>query len=157
METPATTAPNDPLDLDDDQRRWLGRTVDAVEGIGSAYGRQLESVGILTLQDLLLHGATRRGRQDIADRTGISGKLILRWVNNADLFRIRGVGTQYADLLEAAGVDTVVELALRRPENLVARLQTTNEIRSLVRQVPTEAQVTDWIAQAKELPRIVAY
>jgi predicted flap endonuclease-1-like 5' DNA nuclease len=153
----AAAQETDQLNLDDDQRRWLGRNVELVEGIGSAYGRQLESLGIVTLQDLLLRGATRRGRQEIADRTGISGKLILRWVNNADLFRIRGVGTQYADLLEAAGVDTVVELALRRPENLVARLQTTNEIRSLVRQVPSEAQVADWIAQAKGLPRIVAY
>jgi predicted flap endonuclease-1-like 5' DNA nuclease len=145
------------LGLDDDQRRWLGRDVRAVEGIGPGYGAQLEAVGVRTLQELLVRGATRRGRQEIADATGISGKLILRWVNNADLFRIRGVGSQYADLLEASGVDTVVELALRRPENLVNRLATTNELRNLVRQVPTEAQVADWVRQAKELPRIVAY
>ncbi len=153
----AAARSDDPLDLDDDQRRWLGRGVGLVEGIGPAYGSQLEVVGVSTLQDLLLRGATRRGRQEIADRTGISGRLIMRWVNNADLFRIRGVGTQYADLLEASGVDTVVELALRRPDNLAARLKTTNDIRSLVHQVPTEAQVADWVAQAKGLPRIVAY
>ncbi|MFN8619349.1 MAG: DUF4332 domain-containing protein [Chloroflexota bacterium] len=148
---------DDALGLDEDQRRWLGRDVELVEGIGSGYGTQLRAVGIVTLEDLLLRGATRRGRQEIVDATGISGKLVLRWVNNADLFRIRGVGTQFADLLEAAGVDTVVELALRRPDNLTARLATTNEIRHLVRQVPSEAQVTDWIRQARELPRIVAY
>ena len=152
-----TAADDDSLGLDDDQRRWLLRDVTAVESIGPGYGSQLDAIGVRTLQDLLLRGATRRGRQEIADTTGISGKLILRWVNNADLFRIRGVGSQYADLLEAAGVDTVVELALRRPENLAARLATTNELRSLVRQVPTETQVADWVRQARELPRVVAY
>jgi len=155
--SPPPDAAADTLGLDDDQRRWLGRELKGVESIGPGYGAQLEAIGVRTLQELLLRGATRRGRQEIADATGISGKLIMRWVNNADLFRIRGIGPHFAELLEAAGVDTVVELGLRRPGNLVARLATTNEIRSLVGQVPAETQVTEGVRQARELPRIVTY
>jgi hypothetical protein len=128
-----------------------------VQTIGEGHGTQLVAVGIHSLLDLLLRGATRRGRQEIADSTGISGRLILRWVNNADLFRIRGVSNLYADLLEAAGVDTVVELAQRRPENLHARLLATNQMRSIVRQPPTIGQVESWVRHARELPRIVVY
>jgi predicted flap endonuclease-1-like 5' DNA nuclease len=147
----------DALGLDSDQRAWLGRSVTKVEGIGPVHGAKLEEASVGTLLELLLRGATRKGRQELAESTGLSGKQIMRWVNNADLFRLRGVGSQYADLLEAAGVDTVVELAQRRPDNLHARLVTTNELRSLVRQVPTRDQVEDWVNQAKDLPRIVAY
>jgi hypothetical protein len=89
--------------------------------------------------------------------TGISGALILKWVNKADLFRVKGIGTQYSDLLEAAGVDTVVELGQRRADNLAVKMADVNAQKSLVRQLPTEKQVADWIAGAKELDRAVTY
>jgi len=93
----------------------------------------------------------------IAEKTGISGTLILRWVNHVDLFRIKGVGEEYSDLLEEAGVDTVPELAQRNPENLYQKLVAVNQAKKLVRRLPTQAQVSDWIEQAKRLPRVVTY
>ncbi len=94
---------------------------------------------------------------DIAAASGISDKLVLKWVNHVDLFRIKGVGSEYADLLEAAGVDTVVELATRNPANLYQRLVSTNMEKRLVRKVPVPSQVENWIEQAKTLPRIITY
>jgi predicted flap endonuclease-1-like 5' DNA nuclease len=102
-------------------------------------------------------GASARGRQDIANQTGISHLLILKWVNHVDLFRIKGVGPEYAELLEAAGVDTVVELATRNPANLLPRLLQANEAKRLVRKPPVLSQVEDWVAQAKTLPRAITY
>jgi predicted flap endonuclease-1-like 5' DNA nuclease len=93
----------------------------------------------------------------MAEATGISDKLILEWTNLADLFRIKGVGEEYADLLEEAGVDTVVELATRKPENLVAKMAEVNESKKLVRRLPVLSQVEDWVAQAKQLPRVIEY
>jgi predicted flap endonuclease-1-like 5' DNA nuclease len=128
-----------------------------IEGVGEVYAQKLKEVGIETTQALLEKGASPKGRKEIAEKTGISGTLILRWVNHVDLFRIKGVGEEYADLLEAAGVDTVPELAQRNPENLYQKLATVNQEKKLVRQLPTQTQVSDWIEQAKQLPRVIAY
>jgi uncharacterized membrane protein HdeD (DUF308 family)/predicted flap endonuclease-1-like 5' DNA nuclease len=128
-----------------------------IEGIGPVYGQQLKDAGIGTLRALLEQGATRRGRDEIVEKTGISHKLILEWVNHVDLYRVKGVGSEYADLLEAAGVDTVPELAQRNPRNLHVALVAVNEEKKLVRRVPVQSQVEDWVAQAKELPRVVTY
>ncbi len=128
-----------------------------VEGIGESYARQLADAGIATTQALLEAGATPQGRQEIAEKTGISPTLILRWVNHVDLFRIEGVGEEYADLLEVAGVDTVPELAQRNPANLHQKLEEVNAEKELVRQLPSEAQVENWVQQAKELPRVITY
>jgi len=128
-----------------------------VEGIGEAYAQKLQAAGVATTEALLEKGAIPQGRQEIAEATGISAKLILRWVNHVDLFRISGVGEQYADLLEAAGVDTVPELAQRNAENLYQKLLAVNEEKKLVRRPPTQAQVSGWIEQAKHLPRVITY
>jgi len=128
-----------------------------IEGIGPAYAEKLGALGLKTTDDLLNAGAGPKGREDLAASTGINDKLILRWVNMADLFRIKGVGEEYSDLLEAAGVDTVPELAQRRPENLSQKMAEVNEQKQLVRRLPTEDQVASWIESAKTLPRVVTY
>jgi predicted flap endonuclease-1-like 5' DNA nuclease len=129
----------------------------SIEGIGEVYAGQLTDAGVQSIEDLLQKGATPEGRKNLAEATGISGKLILEWVNLADLFRIKGIGEEYSDLLEEAGVDTVVELAQRNPENLYAKLQEINSAKKLVRKLPAQSQVADWVAQAKELPRVLQY
>jgi len=128
-----------------------------IEGIGEAYSAKLETAGLTTLDDLLKICCEKKGRKDIAEKSGISEKLILNWVNRADLARIKGVSTQYADLLECAGVDTVPELAQRKPENLQLKMAEVNEEKKLVRKVPATSQVEDWVAQAKELPRVITH
>jgi len=128
-----------------------------IEGIGKAYSAKLEEAGIGTLEDLLKVCCEKKGRKEIAEKSGISEKLVLNWVNRADLSRIKGVSTQYADLLECAGVDTVPELAQRNPENLQAKMAEINGKKNLVRKVPSASQVQDWVAQAKELPRLVTH
>lgn len=128
-----------------------------VEGIGETYASKLAKEGISTTRNLLDKGATPKGRREIAAKTGIGDKLILEWINHVDLFRIKGVGEEYSDLLEAAGVDTVPELAQRNPENLYKKLVEVNNDKNLVRKVPSESQVKDWVAQAKELPRVITY
>jgi predicted flap endonuclease-1-like 5' DNA nuclease len=133
------------------------KELEYIEGIGPVYASRLNEVGIKNPLDLLESGATPRGRADIAEQTGISSKLILTWVNHVDLYRLKGVGSEYADLLEAAGVDTVVELATRNPENLHNTLLAVNSDKDLVRQPPSLGQVEDWIEQAKNLPRKVTY
>jgi len=128
-----------------------------VEGIGEVYANKLKEVGIATSEALLEQGATRAGREKIAKDTEISHALILRWVNHVDLFRIKGVHSQYAELLEAAGVDSVPELAQRNPTNLHPGMVEVNEKKNLVRKLPTPEQVADWVVQAKALPRIVTH
>lgn len=128
-----------------------------VEGIGPVYAEQLKEAGIQSTEALLEAGKSPQGRQDLAEKSGISEKLILEWVNHVDLFRIKGVFEEYADLLEEAGVDTVPELAQRNAENLFAKLGATNQEKKLVRRLPTLKQVTDWISQAKGLPRVITY
>ncbi|TFG67255.1 MAG: DUF4332 domain-containing protein [Anaerolineales bacterium] len=128
-----------------------------VEGIGSVYAGKLAEAGIATTGVLLEKGASPKGRDEMAETTGISGKLILRWVNMVDMFRIKGVGEKFSDLLEAAGVDTVPELAQRNAENLYQKLMETNAEKTLVRQLPGEEQVKAWVEQAKGLPRKITY
>lgn len=128
-----------------------------IEGIGEVYATKLAGAGLTTTEALLEAGATPAGRKELAERTGISGKLILEWVNHVDLFRIKGVGEEYSDLLEEAGVDTIPELAQRDPENLYAKLREVNDEKELVRRLPTQSQVADWVEQAKGLPRAINY
>lgn len=128
-----------------------------IDGIGPAYAATLGTQGIKSTEALLKAGATREGRAELAAATGITEKLILAWTNKADLFRIKGVGEQYSDLLEAAGVDTVVELSNRRADHLTKKLAEVNQEYKFVRQLPTEAQVGDWIEEAKALPRVMTY
>ncbi|HUW13257.1 MAG TPA: DUF4332 domain-containing protein [Anaerolineae bacterium] len=128
-----------------------------VEGIGEVYAGKLVAAGVPTAEALLEQGTTPKGREAIAEKSGISGKLILEWVNHVDLYRIKGVGEEYADLLEAAGVDTVPELAQRNPQNLYEKLVETNWQKELVRRLPTAGQVADWVGQAKLLPRKITY
>lgn len=135
----------------------LDRPIEAIEGIGPVYKERLRSLGIKTVGDLLKAGKTREGRQDLVNETGMSSKDVLSWVNMADLFRIKGVDEEYSDLLEASGVDTVVELATRNPINLHPQMVKTNMEKKLVRRLPTLEQVRGWIEEAKKLPRVVEY
>lgn len=128
-----------------------------VEGIGEVHGAKLREAGIKSIPALLEKGSTSRGRQKIAEDSGLSPKRILTWINHADLKRIKGVERQYAELLEAAGVDTVVELAQRNPVNLHQKMLETNEEKRLVRRPPSLSMVERWIEQAKTLPRIIHY
>lgn len=128
-----------------------------VEGIGPVYAEKLKAGGIPTVEALLEMGATPKGRVEISEKAGISPAQILRWVNHVDLFRIKGVAGQYAELLEAAGVDTVPELAQRNAANLHQKLAETNQEKKRVRQLPTRTQVESWVEQAKKLPRIITY
>jgi predicted flap endonuclease-1-like 5' DNA nuclease len=132
--------------------------MDEVEGIGPVYAEQLALAGIATADALLEQGAKPGGRAAIEKATGISGALILKWVNRIDLMRIKGVGTQYSDLLEAAGVDSPAELAQRNAANLATTFQEVDAARpDMVRRVPTEAEVEAWIAEAKALPKVVEH
>jgi predicted flap endonuclease-1-like 5' DNA nuclease len=128
-----------------------------IEGIGEAYLAKLSSAGVTTVENLLEKGASPKGRKALEEATGIRHDLILEWINHADLFRIDGIGSEYADLLEAAGVDTVAELAQRNAENLLQALTTKNAEKELVRRLPSQKQVNDWIDCAKGLPKIVTY
>ena len=128
-----------------------------IEGIGEVYREKLVSYGIKTVEALLKQGASSSGRLRIANGTGISSGLILEWVNHADLWRIKGVSEEYSDLLEEAGVDTVVELAQRNNWNLYAKIKEVNMAKKLVRRLPSAKQVADWVSQAKGLPRVVTY
>jgi predicted flap endonuclease-1-like 5' DNA nuclease len=128
-----------------------------IEGVGDAYADKLKAAGCTSVEKLLEKGATPKGREEIAKATGIAAARILKFCNHADLFRINGVAGQYAELLEAAGVDTVAELAQRKAENLQAAMAATNAEKKLVRQVPGLESVKGWIAEAKTLPRIMKY
>ncbi len=128
-----------------------------IEGIGEVYRGKLVSYGVKTVEALLKQGASPSGRKAIADGTGISSGLILEWVNHADLWRIKGVSEEYSDLLEEAGVDTVVELAQRNAENLYMKIKEVNMEKKLVRRLPSARQVADWVSQAKRLPRVITY
>jgi len=154
MPEPAVEAPPAPPD---DEQAKMSYDIAYVEGIGPVYADKLKEAGVGTPKELLEKGATPKGREDLTMETGISDKLILRWVNHVDLYRIKGVGSEYADLLEAAGVDTVVELATRNPANLYQKLVATNMEKRLVRKVPFPSQVEYWIEQAKALPRGITY
>ena len=128
-----------------------------IEGVGDVYAEKLVAAGINKVSELLEKCAAPKGRKELADATGISEKLILRWTNHADLFRIKGVGPQFAELLEAAGVDTVKEFKQRVPANLQPKLEEINEQKHLVRRVPALKEVEKMVAQAKELPPMMTY
>ena len=128
-----------------------------IQGVGDVYAQKLTAAGIITVDDILAKGKTPKGRKELEEATGISGKLILTWVNHADLFRVKGIGPQFSELLEAAGVDTVKELKTRRADNLVAKMKEVNEAKHLTKVVPTEAQIQEMIDQAKELEPMVTY
>ncbi len=128
-----------------------------IEGIGPAIGEKLIQAGIDTVEQLLERGASKKGRQELAATTGIAESKILSFVNMADMFRIKGISTQRSELLHACGVDTVVELATRKPENLHAKMKEVNDEKNLVGQIPSLGQVQDFVDQAKSLARVVTH
>jgi predicted flap endonuclease-1-like 5' DNA nuclease len=131
--------------------------IEDVEGIGPAYAEKLIKTGVKTTDDLLARGAKPKGRDELEKATGISHAKILGWVNRVDLYRLSGVGSEYSDLLEEAGVDSPAELAQRVPAHLAAKLEEINKAKKLVRRVPTETMVADWVEQAKKLPKVVEH
>jgi predicted flap endonuclease-1-like 5' DNA nuclease len=128
-----------------------------IEGIGKEYAEKLKENNIQTTNDLLEAGATPDKRKHLAEKTGLSSKLILEWVNHADLFRIKGVAGEYAELLEEAGVDTVVELSKRKPDNLYKKIEEVNEVKKIVRKLPSLSIVEGWVEEAKTLPRKIEH
>jgi predicted flap endonuclease-1-like 5' DNA nuclease len=128
-----------------------------IEGIGDTYEKTLKEAGVSSVEALLSGCATKKERAALAEKSGITEKLILKWANHADLIRIKGVGGEYAELLEAAGVDTVPELSKRKPDNLFKKICEVNTEKSLVRKLPTAKQVEDWVKQAGALPRVLQY
>ena len=133
------------------------KTIDTIEGIGPAYAEKLAAAGIDSVEALLDKAGAKKGRVALAAETGISEKVILTWVNMADLFRVNGVAGQYAELLVAAGVDTVKELAQRNAESLHAKMTEANEAKNVARQVPAVKSIEKWIADAKGLPQAVTH
>jgi predicted flap endonuclease-1-like 5' DNA nuclease len=131
--------------------------VEEIEGVGPTYAKKLSDAGIGSVDDLLVKGGKRAGRKSLAAAVDVSEQRILEWVNRADLIRIKGVGSELSDLLEAAGVDSPAELARRTPGNLHAKMVEINAAKKLVRQLPSEQQVQAWIADAKGLPRVVEH
>ena len=128
-----------------------------IEGVGEVYAEKLIAAGIKDTDALLNKCAKPAGRKELEKETEISGKLILKWTNHADLMRINGVGPQFSELLEAAGVDTVKELRNRVPANLQPKLEEVNAVKNLVNRVPALVEVEKMIAQAKELPPMMEY
>ena len=128
-----------------------------IEGVGVVYAQKLKAAGIRGSKSFLDCGASRKDRKELAEKTGIDEGLILQWLNHVDLMRIRGVGEEYSDLLEAAGVDTIAELARRSPDNLYKTVAAVNQEKKLVRKMPTRDQVAGWIAQAGKLPKVLTY
>jgi predicted flap endonuclease-1-like 5' DNA nuclease len=128
-----------------------------IEGIGPKYANTLAKSGVKTTTRLLKDGASKKGRQMLAQKTGISEKLILEWVNLADLMRVKGVGEEYSDLLEEAGVDSVKELRNRKADNLHKAMVDTNAKKKLVRRPPSMKEVTNWVKQAQKLPPVVTH
>jgi predicted flap endonuclease-1-like 5' DNA nuclease len=128
-----------------------------VEGIGETYEAKLKEVGINSIEAYLEECTTKKGRTNLAEKSGISEKLILKWANHADLMRIKGIGGEYSELLEAAGVDTVPELSKRKPENLYNKMLEVNAEKKLVRKPPALTQVEKWVEEAGTLPRKLSY
>ncbi len=130
-----------------------------IEGIGPAWAKKLSDAGVKTTDALLKSGGTKKARQALADKTGLAHTQILEWVNRADLYRIKGIGSEYSDLLERAGVDTVVELANRNAANLAKAIKdlVAKTGTRIVRRIPSEREITSWVTQAKKLPRAVEY
>jgi predicted flap endonuclease-1-like 5' DNA nuclease len=128
-----------------------------IEGIGPILAKRLKELGVRSTTALLKRGRNPNGRKALAYAINVEESKLLKWVNHADLFRVRGVGSEYSDLLEAAGVDTVPELRQRNPASLYEDLVRTNEVSRLVRKLPSAEQVAEWVEQAKSLPRVIEY
>lgn len=128
-----------------------------IEGVGPAHGASLQGAGVVTTDDLLATAGKKAGRESLAAKFGISEKLILEWTNHADLMRIDGVGSEYSDLLEAAGVDSPAELAQRNAAKLAATFGELDAARNTVRRIPTEAVIEEWIAQANQMDKMVEH
>lgn len=135
----------------------MSYTITDIEGIGPVLGKKLQDAGIKTTDALLKRASSPKGRKEVAGETGIDEKQVLKFANMADLMRIKGVGEEYSELLEAAGVDTVKELRNRRPDNLTAKMAEVNATKKLVRSLPSEKVVEGWVAQAKDLPPMMTY
>ena len=135
----------------------MARGIHSIEGIGPRYAEALKGAGISNIEQLLHAGATSKGREELARKTGLSGKLILRWVNMCDLFRIKGVAGQFSELLEGAGVDTVKELRNRNAENLAEKMAEVNKAKRLCKASPSAKTVTKWVGQAKTLAPMITY
>jgi predicted flap endonuclease-1-like 5' DNA nuclease len=131
--------------------------IEAIEGIGAALAGKLETVGIKRTTDLLESCGHAKGRSDVASKTGLSEKQLLKWANMADLMRISGVAGEFAELLEAVGVDTVKELQHRNAENLASKMVEVNEAKKLTRRTPAASEVEKWIEQAKTLQPMISY
>lgn len=131
--------------------------IEDVEGIGEVVGKKFRDAGVKDTDSLLANARTVSERKKLAEATGLSAQRILKFANMVDLYRISGIGSEYAELLEASGVDTVPDLARRTPESLTAKMEEINTAKKLTRRVPTLAEVTKWVAQAKELPRVLEY
>jgi nucleotidyltransferase/DNA polymerase involved in DNA repair len=131
--------------------------IEAIEGIGPVYAKKLRAKGVRSTGELLKRGASKKGRIALAEKTDISETLILEWVNLADLMRIKGIGEEYSDLLEEAGVDSIKELRHRVPENLYNKMLEVNAKKKLVRRTPTLGQVKDWVAQSKSMEPVVTH
>jgi predicted flap endonuclease-1-like 5' DNA nuclease len=134
----------------------MTRIVD-IEGIGEVYATKLTQAGVKTVAALLEIGSTPKGRKNLADKSGLSEEQILKWVNQADLFRIKGIAEEYSNLLKSSGVDTVVELARRNPTNLLEKMTVVNTEKQLVRRLPTLKMISTWIDMAECLPRKINY
>ena len=135
----------------------MSKSISAIEGIGPKTSETLKAAGIKTVDGLLKATCDKKGRVKLASETDISESVLLKFANMADLFRIKGVSSQYAELLEGAGVDTVKELKHRNAENLVAKMEEVNAEKNLVRKTPALGNVESWIKQAKELPAVISH
>ncbi len=135
----------------------MGYKIQEIEGIGPKYAESLGSAGIGSTEDLLERCGSRKGREEVAEATGLTAAQLLKWANMADLMRISGVGEEYSELLEAAGVDTVKELKHRNATNLTTKMAEVNEAKKLTRQTPAESQVEKWIEQAASLKAVISH
>jgi predicted flap endonuclease-1-like 5' DNA nuclease len=135
----------------------MAKRIEDIEGIGPKTGETLRKHGISSVDKLLQAGCDKKGRARLAEQTDLSEARILKCVNMADLFRVKGVASQYAELLEGAGVDTVKELKHRNAENLAAKMEEVNASKKLVRKVPSVKVIASWIGQAKELPAVISH
>lgn len=131
--------------------------IEEIEGIGPSYAEKLAEAGISTTGKLLDECCSRKGRQAMAESTGVSEKLLLKWSNMADMMRISGIGPQFAEMLEAAGVDTVKELAQRRADNLAAKMEEVKEAKRIAKATPAESIVAGWIKSAGDTPPRMTY
>src|SRR5215469_4226229 len=153
--TKTSTVSSAPLHSDAIRSSEDVMNIEEIEGISTADGKKLGAVGVGTVEVLLQKGGRRLSREKLAEATGISEKAILEWVNRADLMRINGVGSEFSDLLEAAGVDSCLELSHRVPANLHRKMEEVNAARKIVRRLPTEPEVIDWVSAAKSMPKVV--